>query len=360
MEPAIPAPVSTVVPASGRFTLRPSELANEPRLSVVVVNYLRWHDTAALLRQLRTAPALRRGDAEVVVVDNYSPWHPLVPRLRRLSGVSLRRWRHNRGFARAGNEGCRLSRGDWLLLLNPDISLAPDFLDLALHRGLELAGKDPTAGIIGFGLRNPDGTPQASAGPFPTLSATLARLALPRSRRKYYLGAGDDLRRVDWVTGCCLLVRRACWEDLGGFDPAFFLYYEDVDLCQRAVARGWGVWYDPSLTVVHHHPLHNRSVPPHLRLITRHALLTYAAKHWPRWQVLLLGAIIRVEAWVRRWRARAGGDCGAAEVFRTLGQTAKELGAGLTSAAGRRLLRVVRRLEEEVRAAAPVGHHSQP
>jgi GT2 family glycosyltransferase len=360
MDYATPAPAAVARAAPPRPLPRLLAPAEAPRLSVVVVNYLRWQDTASLLRQLCASPALRRGDAEVVVVDNHSPWHPLVPRLRRHAAVSLRRWRHNRGFARAGNEGCRLSRGDWLLLLNPDVSLAPDFLDRALAHALRLGRQDPSAGIIGFGLRDPDGTPQASAGPFPTLSSTLARLLVPRARRKYYLGGETVPRRVDWVTGCCLLVRRSCWEDLGGFDPAFFLYYEDVDLCRRARDRGWEVWHDPSLTAVHHHPLHRRVVPPHLRLITRHALLTYAGKHWPAWQRRLLGGVVRLEAWARRRQALTAGEHGAAEVFRILGQTARDLGNGRTEAAGRRLRRVVRHREEEVLAAAAVRRHPQP
>ena len=65
----------------------------------------------------------------MVIVDNDSPWNSLIPQLRQLPGVSLRRLRNNRGFARAVNEGVRLSRGDWVLLLNPDMSLEPGFLD---------------------------------------------------------------------------------------------------------------------------------------------------------------------------------------------------------------------------------------
>src|ERR1700724_852752 len=94
------------------------------------------------------------------------PFHPLGPRLRRADGVSLRRWRSNRGFARAVNEGCRLSRGDWLLLLNPDMTLEPGFLDKALYRAEELVRANPEAGIVGFGLANADGSRQLSAGPF--------------------------------------------------------------------------------------------------------------------------------------------------------------------------------------------------
>jgi GT2 family glycosyltransferase len=331
-----------------------------PRLSVVVVNYRQWHDTAALVRQLRAAPAVREGAAEVVVVDNHSPWHPVVSRLRRLPAVSLRRWRHNRGFARAVNEGCRLSQGDWLLLLNPDMTLEPGFLDKALFRAGELIEADPDAGIVGFRLQNADGGRQLSAGPFPTLAGTLARLLLPRTRRKYYLLAGDQPRRVDWVTGCCLLVRRRCWQDLGGLDGDFFLYYEDVDLCRRARDRGWTVWHDPGLAAVHHHPLHGRVVPPHLRFITRHALLTYARKHWPAWQTRVLAGVVRLEAWWRQRQARRRGLTAAAEVFQVLGAMAGDILAGRVADAGRRLLRVVRRHEEEGRATLPQRRHPQP
>jgi N-acetylglucosaminyl-diphospho-decaprenol L-rhamnosyltransferase len=358
MHPSVSAPALRV--SSAPAPLRPPAPPAAPRLSVVVVNYRQWPDTAALLRDLRAAPAVRGGAAEVVVVDNHSPWNPIVPRLRRLPGVSLRRWRRNRGFARAVNEGCRLSQGEWLLLLNPDMTLEPGFLDKALWRAEELSQADPAAGIVGFRLQNADGCRQMSAGPFPTLTGTLARLLLPRTRRKYYLLGGDQPRRVDWVTGCCLLVRRACWRDLGGLDGDFFLYYEDVDLCRRARGRGWTVWHDPGLAAIHHNPLHGRVVPPHLRLITRHALLTYARKHWPGWQTRLLAGVVRLEAWWRQRQARRRGLTATAEVFAALGALAGDLMHGRVSDAGRRLQRIVRRHEEEGCAPPPQRRNPQP
>src|SRR5207237_407302 len=116
-------------------------------------------------------------------------------------GVSLRRWRRNRGFARAVNEGCRLSRGDWLLLLNPDTTLPANFLEQALQRGEDLLARQPDAGILGFRLQNPDGSRQLSTGHFPGLCSTLARLLLSRARRKYTVPHGEERTRVDWVTG---------------------------------------------------------------------------------------------------------------------------------------------------------------
>jgi len=141
-------------------------------------------------------------------------------------------------------------------------------------------------------------------------------------------------------------LRRECFQDLGGFDEDFFLYYEDVDFCRRADARGWNVWYEPRLQAIHHHPLHTREVPAHLRLITRHALLTYAGKHWPRWQFQLLAKIIQAEARLRERWSWWRGHSAAAGHFQQLQTLAAELGQGLRLDARRRLQTVVRRIHE--------------
>jgi GT2 family glycosyltransferase len=331
-----------------------------PRLSVVLVNYRQWEDTERLVRQLLSMGTVARGDAEIVIIDNHSPAHPALTGLRRCPGVSVRRWERNHGFARAANEGCRLSRGGWLLLLNPDMSVSPGFLDQVLAAAERWWAAEPRAGILGFQLCHTDGSLQRSAGPFPTLAGTLARLALPRAWRKYLLRTGGR-RAVPWVSGCCLLVRQECFADLGGFDPDFFLYYEDVDLCRRAWARGWSVWYEPAVTLIHHRPLHTRRVPAHLRLVTRHALLTYAAKHWPRWQVGLLAAVVRGEARCRRLLAQQAGDRVAGAVFGDLAALAVDLTRSRRRAAGRRLRRAIRR-EEGRLAGEPIGGdpHAQP
>jgi GT2 family glycosyltransferase len=336
--------MSRLSPAvSSRLPGRSRPRLATPSLSVVIVNYRQWENTAALVRQILRTPAARRGAAEVVVVDNHSPPHPVAARLRRWPGVSLRRWGRNRGFARAVNEGCRLSRGRWYLLLNPDLTIPDGFLDGVLALADRLAAEEPRAGIVGFQLLNSDGSPQLSSGNFPTLAGTLGGLLLPRWRRKYRRLDVRQRCRVPWVTGCCLLLRRECLQDLGGLDESYFLYYEDVDLCRRARAHGWSVWFEPTLGATHHQPVHCRAVPPALRLITRHSLLTYGAHHWPAWQFGLLAGIVRAEAWARRWWARRRGEARAAEVFAAMGQTAGDLWCGDDSAARRRLLRVVGR-----------------
>ncbi len=313
-----------------------------PRLSVLIVNYRHWNDTARLVRQLRQGRAIQEGAAEVVIVDNHSPVSRVASSLRRCPGVALRRWSHNRGFARAVNEGYRLSQGDWLLLLNPDVTVPAGFLEGVLSVAERLASSDSRAGVLGFQLLNPDGSRQASSGPFPSLISTLMGLAWPRSKRKYFCLAPRKRRRVPWASGCCLLVRRDCLRDLQGLDTDFFLYYEDVDLCRRARAHGWSVWFEPALCVTHHRPLHRRPVPAHLRFLTRHALLTYATKHWPAWQAGLLAGIIRLEATTRRWWAALWGHSLTATLFRELGELASDMARRKTNEAQRRLGRVLR------------------
>ncbi len=285
---------------------RPAVAIETPQLSVVIVNFCQWRNTARLTRQLRRCEAVRRGAAEIVIVDNHSPKSAIPARLRRLSGVSVVKFGRNTGFAKAVNWGSRRSRGEWVLLLNPDVTVPDGFLDHVLESAQRFPAVDPSAGVIGFQLRNRDGSRQASSGAFPTFARTLMGLLKPRSRRKCRHQPETGRQQVPWVTGGCLLVRRDCFEELQGLDEKFFLYYEDVDFCRRAREAGWSVWYDPNLRVTHHFPLHTRQVPAPLRLVTRHALLQYARKHWPRWQQKALGGVVWLEGWARglmaKWR----------------------------------------------------------
>lgn len=277
-----------------------------PHVSVVVINYCQWKNTDRVTRQLLDAEAIDAGIADVIVVDNDSPPDPALARIRSTQGVSLKQFNRNQGFAKAANEGCRLARGEWVLLLNPDTAVPEGFLDqlASLCRMLDL--EEPQAGVIGLSLRDVDGRAQPSCGPPPTLTRTLSGLFLPRRLRKCRPVRAVDRVPVPWVTGCGMLVRRACWEALNGFDESFFLYYEDADFCRRAWDAGWSVWFEPGIRLTHYAPLHTRPVPPELRLMTRHALLTYAEKYWGRSRRKALAAVIWTEAMFRRAKAYAG------------------------------------------------------
>ena len=276
-----------------------------PELSVVIVNYQNWGDVAPLVETLARSPRVAAGACEILVVDNASA-QPIPPGLATPpTGVRLILEPANRGFSAGVNAGWRASRGRWLLVLNPDIVAAPDLIDQILQRiATYEARAEASPGIVGFGLRNPDGTRQPSVGAFPSLVRTVWEQVIPRSRRKYQPEWRLRPGPVDWVTGACFLIAEPFLALVGGMDEDFFLYYEEVALCREAARRGWVVEYDPSVAVVHLRPLQNRAVSTKMRIITRHSKLLYFHKHLPAWQLHGLAWVIRVEARVQaiRWR----------------------------------------------------------
>ncbi|MFO0822710.1 MAG: hypothetical protein U0792_06250 [Gemmataceae bacterium] len=131
----------------------------------------------------------------------------------------------------------------------------------------KLTVNDPGIGVVGFRLRNRDGTDQASSGPFPTRGerwrgcSCRGRAASARIDQNLYGKPSTGSPAV----ACSF---NATASSNYGLDESYFLYYEDVDFCRRATAAGWSVWFDPSLEATHHWPLHARRVPAPLRLMT--------------------------------------------------------------------------------------------
>ena len=230
-------------------------------LSVIIVNY-----NAGPLLEVCLASIQRFGGdlaLEVLVVDNASADGSLEA-LRRFPQVRLIPNRDNRGFAAAVNQGLAAAAGRYFLLLNPDTEV----VSRVFRALVAFAEAHPDAGVVGPRLRNPDGSLQTSAYRFPTLfqaAGTVLRLqrlvpvSFLRARLGWWLGRyfGQldphvTARPVDYVTGACMLIRREVVERIGGFDPRFFLYFEEKDFCLRAGQAGWRVWFDPAAEVVHH------------------------------------------------------------------------------------------------------------
>ncbi len=201
---------------------------------------------------------------ETIVVDNASTDDTAAVLGERYPSVRLIRSDKNVGFAGAANRGAAVSAGRYLLFLNSDARLLPRAL-AALHA---LAEAQARAGVVGAQLLNPDGSFQASHARFPTLSqeflilSGLGRLLYGRAYPSHAAHEERGPQPVDWVSGACLLVRRAAFDALGGFDTGYFMYAEEVDLCYRMRSAGWQTWYEPAAHVLHiggasssgHHP----------------------------------------------------------------------------------------------------------
>ncbi|MDP8235400.1 MAG: glycosyltransferase family 2 protein [Candidatus Erginobacter occultus] len=162
----------------------------------------------------------------------------------------------NIGFSAASNQAIRLSRGRYLLLLNPDTLVAKG----ALEEMVRFLDCRPAAGGGGPKLLNPDGRLQFSVRAFPTIASAfqqftiLGELGCFRRARNDYLQSGFDYARpttVDQPMGAALFLRREALDEVGLLDEGFFLYFEEVDLCRRLTGAGWALWYNPAAEIVH-------------------------------------------------------------------------------------------------------------
>jgi GT2 family glycosyltransferase len=307
----------------------PADRPTNPELAVVIVNYNGWPDVVRLVLTLIESPEVAQGRCEIIVVDNASDGPLPDEFLNERPGLRLVLRVENGGFAAGVNAGWQSTRAGWLLLLHPDVVAGADLIGRVMARlSHDRASSDGPPGVVGFGLRNQDGTRQPSVGVDPNLWRSLRGLFIPRPRRKYQPAWRTKAGEVPWVTGACALVDAALLQTLGGMDDDFFLYYEEVALCRSARALGRRVEYDPSLDVVHLRPLQDRPVSPTLRIITRHSKLLYFRKHLPYWQFVGLSWVVAVESVARGAWANWRGGAAEARAWWTIGRLTRALRRG--------------------------------
>jgi N-acetylglucosaminyl-diphospho-decaprenol L-rhamnosyltransferase len=173
-------------------------------------------------------------------------------------GVTLLENDRPLGFAANANRGLDATTTPFVVVANPDTRATPN----AVRTLRDFAASRSRSGVVGPRLLNPDGTLQSSRRRFPTVSGTLVRrtpmrwLLRPQERqRAHYMMDEQPSEPVqaDWLLGAFLILRRDLVDELGGFDPGFRLYGEDIDLCYRASKAGWERWYVPDAVVFHQH-----------------------------------------------------------------------------------------------------------
>ena len=228
----------------------------------------------------RSLPALAPQVDELVVVANVPGSVGTVP-----DGARVIENERPLSFAANANQGFTATRGELVVIANPDAVPEPDAVAI-LRRFME---QRPRCGVAGPRMLYPDGSWQASRRSFPTVGATLVRrtplrLLFPprRWQRKHYLldERPQAPAPTDTMLAAFLLLRRAMLDEIGGFDPGFRMYCEDIDLNYRAARAGWERWYVPE-AVVHHA---YAAVIDH-RFLTRHtiwharAMLRFLRKH---------------------------------------------------------------------------------
>ncbi len=282
-----------------------------PLLSICIVNW----NTRDYLRECLRSIAATVGDLEheVIVVDNASPDGSADMVKAEFPAVTLMANEENLKYAGGNNQALETARGELKLLLNPDVVV----LEGALQELIAAAGRHPKAGAVAPRLVNPNGSRQLSCRSFPDpeviLYETLGLSRLfPRSRRlgKYRMSwwGYDEERTVGQPMASALLLRSAALAEVGLFDEAFPMFFNDVDLCRRLWDAGWEVWFAPGARMIHHVGAGTGQVRPQMVAESHRSLLRYYEKHYQGRvnPVAYHGAraLIRVAGPVREWLAR--------------------------------------------------------
>ncbi len=266
------------------------------RIAVVVISWNVRDLLTRCLESIRTETDRTAHQVDTWVVDNNSadgtaehvrkvaPWANLITNAQ------------NRGFAAACNQGVATAApADAILLLNPDAELSPGAIDLLAGHLID----HPNVAAVGPRLFNPDGATQPSRRRFPTpatafLESTFLQQCFPTNpvaRRYYYADRPDDVpQQVDWLAGACLMMRRTAWDETGGLDEGFFLYFEETDWFKRASELGWTAVYLPAAGAQHQGGGSSNQDPARRHICFADSKVRYYTKHFGRW----LGAAVRV------------------------------------------------------------------
>lgn len=269
------------------------------RLSVIVVS---WNVCRLLRRSLETLyedlqhSGLAENEYEVFVVDNASGDGSAAMVAAEYPAAHLIANEANLGFAAANNQALRLSKGRYVLLLNPDTEVLPG----ALPELLRFLSEHSRAGVVAPQLLNSDGSIQRSCRAFPTFAGMLYELLglsrmFPHNKifGSYKMLDFDhrSQRLVDQPEGACLLIRRQVIEQVGMLDEGYFMLFEEVDWCYRIIQDGWEIWFDPAAQVVHHFGQSIKQVKTRMIISSHRGLFRFWNKHYCRGRWYLRGFV---------------------------------------------------------------------
>ena len=262
-------------------------------LRVVVVTFSPGESLTGFLDTLRAATTR---PLDIVLADNGSTDGAPEQAARRDPAVRVLPTGGNVGYGAAANAGLADVGTGWALVANPDVRFEPGAVDELLA----VAERWPRAATVGPAIRTPDGRLYPSARDLPALSTGIGHALLgwirPDNRwTASYRREREEPRErpAGWLSGSCFLVDLEAFHSVGGFDPGYFMYFEDVDLGARLGERGWLHVYAPS-AVVEHEGGHATSREPHRMQRVHHtSALRYLARKYPRRSQAPLRAALR-------------------------------------------------------------------
>lgn len=216
-------------------------------LSIIIVSY----NTKQLLEDcLNSVVNSLSGSGvtyEIIVVDNISTDGTRQMLAAKFKDVRTILNDNNVGFGKANNQGINIARGKYILLLNSDTVALGNALVKLLHFCCQ-----KNHAFVGAKLLNNDRSAQTSCGPFLSLPVVFAALFLKGDRLGMTRFSPNKPRRVDWVSGACIMAPKTLFRDGLLFDESIFMYMEEIDLLYRAAKKGYKTYFTPSAKIVHY------------------------------------------------------------------------------------------------------------
>jgi len=190
---------------------------------------------------------LEKKQFEIIIVDNASSDGTLYSvRKLKIGNLKIIESKENLGFSNGCNLGAKIASGEYLLFLNSDTLIK----DQGFLKMIEFIKKNEKIGILGGKLKNEDGTAQPSTGNFYNLF-NLFFMLLGIERFGFLRNSPNETKKVDWVSGACLTIRRKVFEKIGGFEKSLFMYWEDIDLCFKAKKKGYETYFYSEIILFH-------------------------------------------------------------------------------------------------------------
>lgn len=232
----------------------PAGLGSMLDLSIIIVSYNTKDLLIDCIQSIRKT--VKNISYEIIVVDNGSR-DGTVAELRnfeflasrrsgRISNFKLIENKKNLGFAKANNQGMKVARGEFILLLNSDAQV----LDEATFRMIEFMKAHVDAAVVGGELINPDGGSQPSTGPFLGLWQTIIWL-FGGERLGFLRSSPQKIMSTDWVSGAFFMVRKSVLKTVGLLDEHFFMYMEEMEWCYRMKNKGFSIFFLPNVKALH-------------------------------------------------------------------------------------------------------------
>jgi len=225
-------------------------------LSIIIVSYKGWEPLTKCLESL-TRFTSGNFTCEVIVVDNKSDDDTLLKIEEQFSDFRFIHNMINGGFANGCNLGSKIANGAFFLFLNPDTVVSESELD----KLLSTAKQNPSFSILSCKQVNENGKESIASGPFPRFNNLTGfqrslfggRMTNVSSLRPQASDRTPEISYPDWISGSVILMRRETFQQLGGFDEDFWMYFEDVDLCRRARDLNFEIAFCRNITIEHNH-----------------------------------------------------------------------------------------------------------